>query len=322
LAGLVLVGMGLGGCESAPVAAEPAGARTITEAEAMIMRGDAALARGDRETALLQFARAIEINPRLTRAHMGMGEVYRVSGDYAKAELSYRQAATVEPRSFDAQYMHGLMLHLLNRCSEAVGAYIRALQIRPEDFQANLNLATAYYQLNEHRQALPYAENAVRLQPRDGRARFNLGVIYAALDRHKDAVTEYQQAAELMDLSAPLLINLADSLSRLGRYEEMRNTLAELLRKAPTAAAHERLGFACFKLGRYDDARASFNNALAMDADYFPALNGLGVCDLNQYLLSERRDVAAKDRALAALRRSIMLNRNQPRIEEFLTRYR
>lgn len=291
-------------------------------AEDLVMAGDAAIMRGDREAALRQFALAIEVNPRLTRAHMGMGDLYRLDGDFEKAEKSYNNAASVEPANFDAQYFHGLMLHLLNRFSEAISAYLRALRLRPDNFEANLNLATAYYQLNEPSQALPFAESAVKINPRSGAARLNLGVVYAGLDRHRDAVAEYQQAAELMDLTPQLLLNLADSLGRLQRYEEMRNTLDQLIKSQPSAAAFERQGFALFRLTQYADARAAFEQSLQLDPNYFPALNGLGVSELNTFLWSDRKDNAAKERALAALRRSLAISRNQPRIEELLTRYK
>ncbi len=291
-------------------------------AEALADRGQALLLRGDREAALAEFARAIEVNPQLTRAHLGMGDAHRLAGDYGRAEVSYANAARVEPLNFDAQYLHGLVLHALNRMADAIGAYLRALQIRPESYEANLNLATAYYQAGEHRQAMVYSQSAVRLRPDDGPARANLGAVYAALDRHAEAVVEYQQAAEHGDLTPGLLLSLAESLSRLNRYEEMRNAAEQAVKAAPTAAAHERLGYARFKLREYEPAAASFRAALALDPDYFPALNGMGVCELNTYVWSERRDAAALERGLGHLRRSLQLNRNQPRIEELLTRYR
>lgn len=313
-----LVGCGGGSGSATDDAPRPAS----RNGEDLVASAEAALSRGDKEQALRDFTRAIEVNPRLTSAHMGMADIYRMDGDYSKAERGYRRASEVEPKNFDAQYYHGLMLHVLDRVSEAIQAYLRALAIRPDDFQANLNLATAYYQLNENTQALPYAQRAVSLNPKDGPARFNLGAIYAAMDRHSEAVIEYQQAAELMDLTPPLLLNLAESLGKLERWSEMRNALEQAVRKAPSAAACERLGYALFKSKLYDEAIASFKRSLDIDPNYFPALNGIGVCELNTWIWSERKDQAAKDRAMAALRRSLQINRNQPRIEDLLTRYR
>lgn len=316
--------LALSGCAQVP-GREPVRterpAPTRSTAEVYLIAGETAVRDGDTDRALAAFARAIEVNPRLTSAHMGIADIYRTRGDYSRAEESYGNAARIQPRNFDAQYYHGLMLHLLERVTDAIQAYLRALAVKPDDFKANLNLATAYYQLDENNLALPYARRAVELMPRDGPARFNLGAVYAAMGDHRGAVQEYQQAAELMELTPALLMNLAESLGKLDRFEEMVNALEQVNRAQPSAASWERLGFARFKMGKYDDARAAFDSALAIDADYFPALNGKGVCLLNAWIWSGRADNKAREDGLSALRRSLQLNRDQPQIIDLLSRY-
>jgi tetratricopeptide (TPR) repeat protein len=284
--------------------------------------GEEALVGGDRRRALDEFTRALQINPTLVDAHLGIADIYRLEGDYVRAESGYAKAAQLQPQNFEAQYYHGLMLHLLDRVTDAIGAYLKALAVKPEDFQSNLNLSAAYYQLGENTQALAFGERAVRLNPRSGPARVNLAAIYADTNRHADAVVEYQQATESMELSPRLLLGYAESLKALDRFGEMRSTLEQLVRTAPSAAAHERLGYAQFKLEQYDQAMASFQNALRLDGNYFPALNGIGVCELNRWFWSDKRDTEARDRGLSALRRSLAINRNQATIEELLSRYR
>lgn len=288
-----------------------------------VAAAEAAVRAGDKRRALLEFSKAIEKNPRLTTAHMGMADIYRLDGDYGKAEQGYRKAAEIEPRSFDAQYYHGLMLHVLNRVSEAIGAYLRALSIRPDDQKANLNLGAAYYQLAEYAQALPYASRAVALDPKSGPARFSLGAVYAGLGRHSEAIAEYEQALDSSDSDMPsqLLMNLSASYGATSRFAEMRNTLQRLIKLQPTPAAYERLGFAEFRLENIPAALSAYREALKLDADYFPALNGVGVCELNTYLWSEKTDVGSRDRAFEALRRSLRLKPNQPKVQDLLTRY-
>lgn len=273
------------------------------------------------DVALSEFEKAITINPKMTTAYLGIGEIQRKKGDFAKAEEAYGKAAEVEPSNFDAQYNHGLTLQLLSRVADAVRAYLRALQIRPDDFDANLNLATAYLQLSEPSAGLTYAQRAVRLKGDSGPARVNLGAIYAALGDNESAVVEYQQAAELLDLTPELLLNLADSLGKIGRYAEMQNTLEQLLKTKPSPAAHERLATALFRQQRYDESLASFRKALELDPDYYPALNGVGVCLLNRYLISNKQDLAAREEAIRALRRSLQIERKQPVVLDLVTRY-
>ena len=149
----------------------------------------------------------------------------------------------------------------------------------------------------------------------------NLAAIYSAMGDDDGAVVEYQQAAELMELTPELLLNLANSLGKTGRFAEMQATLEQLLRMKPSAIAHERLGSALFRTGRFADALDQFRKALELDPRHYPALNGVAVCRLNDYLSSSKRDDAARQEAVAALRRSLGLERDQPRVVELLTRY-
>jgi len=289
--------------------------------QSQVDRGHALESSGNLDGALEMFERAIEFNPELTVAYLGAGDIYRKRGDFQNAESKYAQAANIEPRNFDAQYLHGLTLQLLDRLAEAVRAYLRALSIRPNNLNANLNIATAYLQLGEPRQALVYGIRAVRIDGENGPARANLGAIYAAIGQHESAVAEYQQAAELMELTPELLLNLADSLSRTGRHEEAINTLGQVIRITPNAIAYERLGSAAFRMRDYETAQESFELALELNANHYPAINGLAVCRLNAYVWSGQTDNQSKDEAVRLLRRSLQIEANQPQIIELLRRY-
>ncbi len=293
----------------------------LDPANSAVRRGNSLRAQGMLDDALKEFEKAIETNPTLTVAFMGAGDIYRQKGDYVGAEKQYGTAAQLEPQNFDAQYLHGLTLQLLNRAGDAVRAYLRALSVKPDDFNANLNVATAYLQLGEPSQALTFAERAVRINSQSAPGRTNLGAVYNAMGRYEDAVIEYQQAAELAPLTAPLLLNLADALGKSGRTAEMVNTLEQLTKTAPSANAYERLGSGLFKLRRYDDSLATFRRAIEIDVNHYPAINGIAVCKLNEYLWSEEKNEEARQEALRMLRRSLQLERRQPKIMELLGRY-
>ncbi|MCK6477790.1 MAG: tetratricopeptide repeat protein [Phycisphaerales bacterium] len=303
-----------GADQSAPAIAPDSGAESI-------QRARLAQQKGDLDAARAEFERAIAENPTLTIAYLGAADIDREKGDYRSAERNYAKAADLEPGNFDAQYGHGLVLQMLNRLNEAVRAYLRALTIRPDDLQANLNLGTTYLQLNEPGQGLAYAEKAARIDPRNAAARTNLGAIYASLGRHSEAVVEYQQAAELTELTPPLLLNLAESLGKINRLEEMVNTLRQAIEIEPSATAYERLGSGLFRLRYYDDALIAFRKSAELDPTFYPAINGVAVCRLNQYVWSNRTDEAARNEALQLLRKSLQIERRQPKIVDLLTRY-
>ncbi|MGD9790368.1 MAG: tetratricopeptide repeat protein [Phycisphaerales bacterium] len=293
----------------------------ISSALISLNNGETLRSQGLANQALIAFERAIAENPKLVPAYMQAGDIYRERGDHSSAQQRYAQAAEIDPTNFSAHYNNGLMLQLLDRISESVVAYIRALRLSPDDFKANMNLATAYLQLKEPDKAVPYAEHAVEIDGRNAPARVNLGVIYSQLARYDQAILEYQQAAELTPLTPTLLMNMAQSLSGAKRYEEMANTLEQLIREEPSAGAYERLGYARFKLGEMDAAETAFGQATKIDENYTPALNGLGVVSLNRWIKGQYADDAMWRKGTDLLRRSLEIDRNQPLIVELLTRY-
>lgn len=277
--------------------------------------------RSDDETALLLLEQAIARNPELTVAHLEMGDILRKRGDLVSAERSFGRAANLEPRNFDAQFNHADVLHALGRVVDAIRVYLRALAIRPNDAAANRGLAAAYLEQDRPDWALPYAEAAVRAAPEDGTARANLGATYSLLDRHEEAIQQYETAAELMELTPDLLLNWANSLGSIERYTEMINTLDAAIAIEPTATAYERLGFAYFKLRRFDRATEMFRSSLDLDQRHYPALNGLGVVLLNNYVQGGRRDDTLRIEALSLLRRSLRINSNQPAFVQLVSTY-
>lgn len=312
---------GNSGTTTTPAPAPAPAVGTVLPGSEAIYRAKLAQQKGDIDAARAEFERAIAENPTMTIAYMGAADIDRQKGDYRAAERNYAKAADLEPSNFDAQYGHGLMLQMLSRLNEAVRAYLRALTVRPDDLSANLNLGTTYLQLGEPGQGLSYAQKAARVDPKNAAARTNLGAIYASLGRHAEAVVEYQQASELTELTAPLLLNLADSLGKINRLEEMINTLRQAIELEPSATAYERLGSGQFRMRYYDDALISFRKAMELDPGFYPAINGVAVCRLNQFVWSNRTDHAARDEAIQLMRKSLQIERRQPKIVDLLSRY-
>ena len=90
---------------------------------------------------------------------------------------------------------------------------------------------------------------------------------------------------------------------------------------SPSAVAYERLGSALFRLKQYDEALSAFLTSTQQDAAHYPAFNGVSVCLLNRYLWSQKADRNALLSAVDALRTSLRLNPDQPKILELLRRY-
>lgn len=322
---LMLAASTLGGCTfdmfkpSKPNAREPQLLTSDRVSVDSVARGRRLADQGLDRQALAEFEKAIENNPTLITAYMSAGDIYMKTGEYDMAASRFGTAAELAPGSFDANFKYGEALQALGRLVDSARAYLRALAIKPTDPVANMNLGVAYLNLGEADAALPYAERAVRLSPKNPAARTNLGAVYSALNRQDDAIAEYLQASELSAPTPQLLMNLAESLRKSDQLEQAANTLEQLVRIEPSAKVYERMGAVQFKLKNRDQAELHFRKAVEIDVNYYPAMNGVAVCLLNKYVLDNSEP--ARVEAVKFLRTSLQVEKNQPKVKEWLAKY-
>ena len=81
-------------------------------------------ARDEYQKALKDFAKAVQLSPKMHRAYNGLGYAYRKTGDYAKALDNYNQALQLVPDFSDAIEYRGEAYLGLNRMDDAKQAYL------------------------------------------------------------------------------------------------------------------------------------------------------------------------------------------------------
>ncbi len=304
------------------------GCNTVAEQSAREQRADNLLARGNDfadqgmlDSALAAFGMALEENPSLTEAHIGMGEIYEELGNHDIAVVAFERAVRSDPNNADALYGLGFNRQVLGLVEEAIAAYLRSLMINPDNFETNRDLASAYLQLDRPAEALAYAERAAELNPDSQPAWANLGFVYSRLGEYEGAVNAFREAAELGELDEPVLLGLGDAHIRLGNFERAENVLRQLVREHPSSTAHERLGVALFKQHLFDQALEQYGLSIVLNPEEVAALNGTGACLMTKYIQEGRADRSLRDAAIANWRRSLQINPGQPQIADLLARF-
>ena len=296
---------------------------TVTEVQQVTI--DAAVIakeHGDYDEALQLFKEVLQQNPVATDAFVGIGDIYVIKKQWEKAEPAYARAVKLDPRNFDAQYGHAVSLQMMKKFIDAVRAYHRALTINPEDVGANMNIATTYLQIGRPKSALVFAERAVELDGGVAPAQITLAATYQLLGRPQDALNAYIAATEVMDEPSPQLMrNIIYLLTQEKRYQEVVNTTHQLVRLDPTSDTFEQLGWAEFRLGDFEASLKAYQTAVEYDATNWRALNGIGVNQLNQWLLGDKTDIEAFQFARIVFRKSLAINPDQPRVITIVLRY-
>ena len=297
--------------------AEPTQVEQVT-----ISAAELAKEHGDYDEALQMFREVLNDNPVATDAFIGMGDIYLIKKDWDKAEPAFARAAKLEPRNFDAQYGHAVSLQMMKKFVDAVRAYHRALTINPDSMAANMNIATTYLQRDRPQSALVFAERAVQLDGELAPAQITLAATYQLLQRPQDALNAYIAASEAMEEPSPQLMrNIIYLLTKEKRYQEVVNTTEQLVQLDPTSDTYEQLGWAEFRLGDYKASLESYQIAVEYDQNNWRALNGIGVNELNNWLLGDKTNVEAYQTARAVFRRSLAIHPDQPKVITLILRY-
>ena len=189
---------------------------------------------------------------------------------------------------------------------EAEGELRSALRADPTSFDALFRLFDVLHGQGRTAEALPALRRAAASVPGSPRHAALLG---EALLATRDAEAARRQLTVALDLapdSAAVRLDLARAQLLAGRATDALATLQ------PAPASPDRsvlMGAACAAAGRWDEAAAHYREALAAGTPSPELLNGLGWA-----LHKQGRNGEAAD----ALRRSLALRADQPRIRQLL----
>lgn len=326
---LSLLATALAGASGCTISASPAAEK---EAEDHYVTGQLLLEQGQLNEALAELARAVQFDPQLAVAHSAMGDIARQRGEYRQAVVSYRKACSADPYAFRPHYNLGVTYQLIaedpnegadynEMVRKAIGVYLRAAQLEPADYDTNLNLSACYYQQGKYDLARKYCQAAIDANPDRAESYSNLGVIYDAMGQWDQAIAAYKEALEYDARQPDLLINLGSTYLKLGRVDQARRTFEQAARQDPTnSAPWEQIGSCHYRQNDRAAAIAAFGKALEIDPDSHLAHRGLGVVYMAGYL-EDPSATALRDKALAAWRRSLELNANQPELSRLVRKY-
>jgi Flp pilus assembly protein TadD len=262
----------------------------VPAAMAREVKGAADAGEGDLELRTLRqrlAANAKDLDARLALAH------YYADRNLPDLALEhYRLAATQFPDSVPVTLSLAKTLREMGEPGEALKTLRELADRQPRGSWEVLSLEGI---LEDERGQLAEAEKsdraALAIAPAQSSLHNNLGYNLLSQKKTDAAIAEFRRAIELDPKSQIAHNNLAGALSRSASGSQ--EALAEWARSGNPAVAHNNLAAALIEQGRYPEARAELNAALALQPNLSSALDNLR-------LLSEKdgkpATVAAKRR--------------------------
>ncbi len=126
-------------------------------------------------------------SPSSPNTHNNLGDVYGRQGDKQKALEEFQKAIELKPNYADAYHNLGNTYHELNQDDKALESYLKALEYNPRLWQSHQNIAAIYYEQRNYQKALEEFQKALSIDTKNINLMSNLGVIYLTLGDKENA---------------------------------------------------------------------------------------------------------------------------------------
>ncbi len=158
---------------------------------------------GDRDGAIEQYKKVLQLDPQLPGAHFELGEALlqksKTQRDREEAEEAFKAELALNPGNVNAEGRLGdLYLSAGNtRLDAAYQSYARALQLQPNFSNAQLGLGKVLIRMGKNQEALTHLREAARLDPVDSTVHYLLAQTYRRLGQPQDADREIKVFEDL-----------------------------------------------------------------------------------------------------------------------------
>ncbi len=278
--------------------------------DALYNYGKNLLDEGRVADAITRLEQAVASKPAAANAHYNLGNAYLAAGQYAYSIREYSFVIENDPAAIDALNNRGIALGAIGDTEAALLDYRQALQHAPNNARTLINFGRALAQAGRHAEAIEYFAQATQIEPNLPQAHANLGLALSTAGREAEVIDSLRTALNLGLDDPSLHTQLALALLRLGRTDEATRELAAIVERHPrfvdarypyanlllqagspaealehylalrrlapqSAEIANNLGIALAQLGRLEEARVAFSDALEINPSFGDARENL-----------------------------------------------
>jgi len=255
----------------APPPAEASAEDAKQQSEKALLEGRELYRKGFAESAIVQYRKAIELDPDNAQAYIEFGKILTETKNNAYAITIYQKLAQLQPEELKWKEILFELHTAYEMPREAALVGEEILLKRPDDLVLIKRLAEVYrgYGLQDK-----YADTLIKgaRLSQDPKMYFDAGEAYLAADMKAQAVDAYRQAATLAPNNLEYQNALGKGLNAIGDSEAARAHYAKVAQQFPQAAGLKdrqaeteiALGDRMLTARRYVAARKAFENAQSL----------------------------------------------------------
>ena len=158
---------------------------------------------GDRDGAIVQYKKVLQLDPQLPGAHFELAEALlqnsKTQREREEAEEAFKAELALNPGNVNAECRLGDLYLSAGtmRLDAANQSYARALQLQPNFANAQLGMGKVLIRMGKNQEAVAHLREAARLDPIDSTAHYLLAQTYRRLGQTPDADTELRLFEDL-----------------------------------------------------------------------------------------------------------------------------
>ena len=149
-----------------------------------------------------------------------LGIVLQKKNYYNDAILNFKKAIQIQPTSDQAHNNLGNTLQNIKKFNEAITSYKNAIKYNPNYAEAYSNLGNALAEMGKFDEAIINQKQALKLKPQNAELYSNLGNSLSELGKITEAVKNYKQALKINPNYVEVYSNLGNALAEIGKFDE------------------------------------------------------------------------------------------------------
>jgi tetratricopeptide (TPR) repeat protein/NAD-dependent dihydropyrimidine dehydrogenase PreA subunit len=162
-----------------------------------LLMGRQRAAEGRYQEAIGAYTAAINANPKVLNAHLGLGTLLAQLGDLSQAKEVFRRADAEIPNVPELYFNSGLIAALEGNSSKAIELFEEALALNAEYLYARENLAGVLASVGRFRESKDHYRRAIEQSPEDPQTRYLAARVHIELGEWESAEMQLREALRL-----------------------------------------------------------------------------------------------------------------------------
>ncbi len=224
-------------------------------------------ASGNLSQAAVEMKAAIHADPRNPQLHDDLGSIDAQQKSWDTARVEFATAVQLNPQLATFHLHLGLALQALNQ-PDSMHELQQAHTLAPDNPAIALELGKAYASENDDAQAIPLFQQVLDQNPQSIDAMTQLALAYQRSNRPQDAIDLLHKVIAADPTNAIAATDLGMALTQSQHAKEAVPVLQQATQLAPdSVTAHQDLAAAYVQLNQFEDAEAELHLALKLAPD-------------------------------------------------------